>query len=228
MTTNRNQLAPTSVVDKNGRIMIVYKKLAPVTTSSMPPVSIKKSQPTTYQFTQLIDEHSEMLNNYSPDMVPLLKTLLTTGSETTRHSTFRMITRYIHGEERLETVPQLAMYALAEWHAHNLLEESGLTLQTPSFLQLAILSQLPSLVTIMGVEGTIMDAIPYWRGRAILALIDSRVEGHHDFDAWADQRTDVEQIVALANDKQTTNPRTLQAFLEQQSTTSTALYNGLL
>lgn len=265
MSNNVNHLTPTPIVDKNGVLTTRNKKMdtAPsVKATGIPPVSLTPSP----SYKEGSSEHLRaliygkdadtfeisyfsLLNEDDKKIIPLAIRLLTTGSDITRSQVratletalYRLVDAYSQSDEdelwrdrcRDARSPYIKHDMLKAWNASNLIDELELN-ENPSILGNKITHIDEDLATVLDRSGD----ETYWRGLAIAALTDVKVDRYNPqdnslrnarvFAPWAGKHQDPARLIKIAKERGTLEVRTLMGIMQEQDAVAAPLREGTL
>lgn len=255
MTNTRNNLTPTVITDKNGKITTVHKKLPNGATRVLgaSPVLVSQKTQTTRseqereEFLLFVKEHAlmaphlpadvvtanaEALQYKSPQTITLMNRLLGTGGGPSRRRVFKNITMILptmfqEPRDYDNDAKSLEEILLSSWHASEITEE--LKLPNSEFAGISVQTNKHYhnfTKTSVRDEGEETSSAR-WRGAAIAAAITDSAP-HPSFVPWASKQSDVPRVVKIAKQWETTNPETIETIMTQQDSIHAPLHDGIL
>jgi hypothetical protein len=265
MNNQSNHLTPTPVVDKNGILTTRHKKAdtaPPAKTPSIPPVSLATApsyeEGSIEHLRALIygkdadtfnKEYLSLMDDDDKKIIPLAIRLLTTGSDIARSQVratlesalYRLADAYDRSDidelwrDRCRDArsPYIKHDMLTAWTASNIIDELELT-DNPSILGNKVTYLDEALATVL--DRSMNDH--YWRGLAIAALTDLKVDRYNPQDGslrnarvfapWAGEHSDPARLINVAKERGTLEVRTLIGVMNEQDATAAALRDGTL
>lgn len=263
MSKDRSHLVPTQTVDKNGVLTTRHMKTNKPSASKQASFPAMKLAPTATTGDASVDHlgtliyggHVTMINakiienldENDKTAVPLLISLLTTGSEGTRsHARMALATTFYD----LVTWQGTAAYSgpwtnqsvdpwaqdikhktISAWHAMSVIEETG-GVEKPEELAKAM-EKLDLFLHPLSTRGDRSEFPTYWRGLAATALTnveatDSNRKDAFQFPVWAGNHEDIDRVIEIAKERQTLNIPTITGIMGMQDQTVAPLRRGTL
>lgn len=265
MNNQRNHLTPTPVVDKNGVLTTRNKKAdtAPSAKApSIPPVSVTPApsykEGSVEHLRSLIygkdangfnKGYISLMEDDDKKIIPLAIRLLTTGSDvaqsqvraTLESALYRLADAYDRSDEdelwmdrcRDARSPYIKHDMLTAWTTSNIIDELELS-ENPAILRNKVMYIDEALATILDRSGD----EKYWRGLAIAALTDVKVDRYNPQDGslknarvfapWAGDHQDPARLIKTAKERGTLHVRSLIDIIEEEDRMTAPLREGTL
>jgi hypothetical protein len=265
MNNQSNHLTPTPVVDKNG-VLTTRNKKTDVTpsakASSIPPVTLAPApsykEGSIEHLRALIygkdagtfnKSYLSLMEDDDKKIIPLAIRLLTTGSDIARsqvratleNALYRLADAYDRSDiDELWTdrcrdarSPYVKHDMLTAWTASNIIDELELN-ENPAILGNKVTYLDEALAFVVDRSGD----DNYWRGLAIVALTDLKVDRYNPqdrslknarvFAPWAGEHQDPARLIKIAKERGTLEVSTLIGVMKEQDETAAPLRDGAI
>lgn len=256
MTQYRQNLIPTVITDKNGKLTTVFRKAAsqskplgilPVSpTPVMSPTDVESERATfietmTYGSFDDVEADYDTIQEFDPTIIPLINHFTRSEGLGRIISNLSLVYEIIDlgdndSRKVIAKLSRLKERITLAWHVGDMVEKLSLQPKTSMLTDMTLSYHTFAYNCHTNYhpnpsDTALLDDISYWNALAVFSFHSEQEPTSpemHAFVDWARQQQDMEAIHALIEKCGTLDPRHLQDRLDMEQSTAASLRDGIL